>query len=208
MLLGRLVGGGLNYGARRGARIASDMASAIALCRVPSWSTIPTARPCRPEMQSPRPKSAITRSSVVFRPTGPGSRTANLTINHNAAGSPLIVGLSGTGTNRNATLCLNSERLVFPAQRVGTAGPELTVTLTNCGQSPLVIQNVAISGNRDDFIENSNRRCNGVIIPVNGICTVGYQFRPMTTGNRVAVLTINSNSQQGQRQIEMTGTGN
>jgi hypothetical protein len=145
---------------------------------------------------------------VIFRPVTEGSRTANLIINHNAAGSPTVVALSGIGGNQNGILQPVPNSLVFSSRPVGTTSQELIITLRNIGSGSLLMQNITRDGDAADFIENTSRSCRNTTIPPNGSCIIGYQFRPTQFGNRRAFLIITNNGEDGTQEVELTGTGN
>src|SRR5438045_1165520 len=96
---------------------------------------------------------------IGARSWGSASRTAgrranaSLEISHNDGrpASPHAVALSGTGIVPGMTL--SAGVLSFGKQRVGTTSGEQTVTLTNSGPAPLVIQRADVEGdNAAEFI--------------------------------------------------------
>jgi hypothetical protein len=70
--------------------------------------------------------------SVTFRPTNPGTLFGLVTITDNAATSPHIISLVGTGVPPAITL--STTDLTFGGQNVRTTSPPETVTLTNNGR--------------------------------------------------------------------------
>ena len=90
---------------------------------------------------------AMCTASVTFTPGAPGSRTASVSITDNAAGSPQMVSLSGTGT------ALPTLTSVSPAS--GPQGSNVNVTLTgtnfvtpvtvNFGGAGVTVANVVVA---------------------------------------------------------------
>src|ERR1700737_867431 len=77
------------------------------------------------------------RVNVTLTPTAIGARTGTLTITENAAGSPQVIPLGGTGVA--PFLTLDATSLNFGPQAVGTTSAAKTVTLTHTGTDTLNI---------------------------------------------------------------------
>src|SRR3989454_637470 len=89
-------------------------------------------------------------TSISFTPAAPGARAATVTIPDDAAGSPQLVSLAGTGIVPAVTLAPTN--LAFGAQRISTSNPAQAVTLTNSGTATLSITSIALAGsNPGDF---------------------------------------------------------
>ena len=80
--------------------------------------------------------------TVQFMPAALGVRTGTLTITANAAGSPLTVPLTGTGTAPHVSFSPSTQLDFGSTQQVGAPGMTKTVTLTNDGTGPLTISSV------------------------------------------------------------------
>jgi len=92
--------------------------------------------------------------SVTFDPATTGAYTGSLTIADDAASSPQVVTLSGTGIASAApVVSLSSASLSFTAQVIGTSSAAQVVTLTNTGTADLVVSGISASG---DFAESDN----------------------------------------------------
>src|SRR5207253_1830989 len=70
---------------------------------------------------------------IAFSPSDKGVRSGAVTITDDAANSPQVIALTGTGT----VVELSPTSLNFGDQRVGTISPPQTVRLTNTGSTPL-----------------------------------------------------------------------
>jgi VCBS repeat protein/centrosomal CEP192-like protein/ASPM-SPD-2-Hydin domain-containing protein len=144
--------------------------------------------------------------SVTFKPTATGSRTASVSFTDNAAGSPQSVSLTGTGVI--AAVTLSPLTLTFTAQLITTASAAQTVTLTNSGTAPLTISSIALSGtNSGDFSETNTCPAPAATLATGANCTISVTFKPSTTGNRVASVTVTDNASGGPQSASLTGTG-
>jgi hypothetical protein len=144
---------------------------------------------------------------VSFTPTVLVAETYQLAINDNAAGSPHLVTLTGTGINQYTTVLFTPPKLVFPAQIMNTSSPPETVTMTNNGTSgvPLTITAIATTG---DFESTNNCPTTPFTLPVGQSCSFNVTFTPTATGTRTGTLTITDNVASGASSVPLTGVGN
>ncbi len=136
--------------------------------------------------------------NVTFAPTAPGSRTATLSVNDNASGSPQAASLTGTGTAPVASLSPGS--FAFASQPAATSSSAQTFTLSNTGNATLDIAGIGFAGaNAGDFSQTTT--C-GTTLAANSICTIAVFFTPAASGSRSASLTVtdNSNGASGSAQ--------
>jgi hypothetical protein len=144
--------------------------------------------------------------NVTFSPGAPGSRTAILTANDNASGSPQTVNLTGTGTAPTASLSPSS--LAFASQPAATSSSPQTFALANTGNAALDIASIAFAGaNASDFSQSAT--C-GATLAANSNCTIAVLFTPGASGSRSASLTVTDNSNGGSGSTQsstLTGTG-
>ncbi len=104
--------------------------------------------------------------NVVFAPASSGTRTGNLTFNDNAANSPQVVGLSGTGIPPLA---------VQPA-----AGASTSATVSAGGTAVFNLSLASISG----FSGTATLSCSGA--PLNSRCTVSPTAITLPSGGSAA----------------------
>ena len=141
--------------------------------------------------------------NVTFTPTATGNRSSTVAISDNAAGSPQIVNLSGTGTN--ATVSLSPTSVTFGNQPVSTTSAAQTVTLANTGGSAVTISSIAITGtNSGDFGQTNN--CPSSLAS-NSSCAVNVTFTPTATGSRSAALTVTDSATGSPQAASLTGVG-
>jgi hypothetical protein len=138
---------------------------------------------------------------VAFSPSDKGVRSGAVTVTDDAANSPQIIALTGTGT----VVQLSPPNLNFGNQSVGTISPPRTVTLTNTGSTPLNIRGVGIVGsNFGDFVETTT--C-GSSVPANSSCTIDVRFAPTATGRRGASIKVRDDGGGGAQAVALRGAG-
>jgi hypothetical protein len=149
--------------------------------------------------------------SVTFTPSAEGQRTAAIQFTDNNVavnGSTQTVGLSGTGAG--PLVSISGAPVIFGNQQVGTASGPATVSLSNLGNGPLTITNVALGGaNPGDFSLTNSCPLNPSQLPMFGSCSDTITFTPLAVGTRTATLTFtdNNNAIPGSTQtVTITGT--
>ncbi len=142
--------------------------------------------------------------NVYFTPAGPGARSASLNFTDNAAGSPQIVTLSGTGTG--AEMSLAPASLTFPATFNGTSSAALTVTLKNAGNVSLILS--AMTAPAPFAILASGTTCStATAIAAGSSCTVAITFTPTSIGDASGNLTFTDNAPGSPQSVALSGTG-
>lgn len=139
--------------------------------------------------------------TAVFTPTAAGTRTANISVADNAAGSPQTVTLTGTGTTGGPAATISPLNLTFASQNLNTSSPSQTVTLSNTGSGTLSITNIVASG---DYSQTNN--CGTSLAPA-ASCTVTVTFKPSWTGTRAGYITFSDNNSSTQQTVTLTGAG-
>ncbi|OYT99266.1 MAG: hypothetical protein CFE40_05195 [Burkholderiales bacterium PBB1] len=144
---------------------------------------------------------------LAFAPTAIGARNANLSIAHNATGSPSTVTLNGTGTAApQPTISLNATTKTFTSQTVGTTSAAQTVTVTNSGSAPLGFTGFTLTGTAAGDFTRGGTCATSTPLAAASTCTVTIAFAPTATGTRSATLTIASNASNGNAAVTLSGT--
>lgn len=143
--------------------------------------------------------------NITFTPTVLVAETQQLTIKDNAAGSPHLVTLTGTGLTGATTVEFTPSSLVFPAENLNVTSPPQTVSMVNNGDTPLTVTNITASG---DFSETNNCPATPFTLPQNGSCAFQITFTPTSTGTLQGGLVVTDNVLAGTSSITLTGTGN
>ncbi len=140
---------------------------------------------------------------ATFSPTATGTRPGTIVVADNAADSPQVVPLSGTGIAPAVALAPAS--LAFPGQNVGSASAPGSVTLTNNGTGALTLTGISISGtNGGDFSESNT--C-GTSLAAGASCAISAIFMPTAAGSRSANLMVSDNAPGSPQMVPLAGTG-
>ena len=125
--------------------------------------------------------------SATFSPQAINASSGTITIRDNASSKPQFVELMGTGT----VVKLVPTQLNFPPQKVGTKSGTERIQLTNTGSSALNFPPQAIGIGGTDYynFQQSNNCPNS--LTAGSSCTISVIFRPSTTGERTAFITVN-----------------
>ncbi len=149
--------------------------------------------------------SAKCTITLEFKPAAKASYSASVSIKDNAAGSPQTIALSGTGIAATPVATLSAMSVAFGNQTKGITSAAKTVTLTNSGTAALTGVAISLAGTAPaDFVESNN--C-GTSLAVAAKCTVTVEFKPSSTGNYTASLSIKDNATGSPQTIALSGTG-
>ena len=114
------------------------------------------------------------------------------------------VTLSGIGVAPPGVSLSPVGPVVFAATPVGVGSAAQTVTLTNNGGLPLVLQSVAVTG--DFAIAAGGNNC-GTTVAVSTACTMQVVFTPSVSGPRTGALTVTDNATNSPQVLQLSGTG-
>lgn len=90
--------------------------------------------------------------------------------------------------------------LTFANQNTGTVSAAQNVVLSNFGEAPLDISNIAASA---DFLQSDN--C-GPSLTAGSSCSIGVSYAPTTTGTKIGTVTITDNAFTGAQTVALSGT--
>ena len=139
----------------------------------------------------------LTYAPLLQSPTAtPVTDTGTLTIEGDAASTPILITLTGSSTSttastaapRLATYTLSEGGLAFFTTAVGDISPAQTVTLINTGNLPLNVRNLQTT---PDFPATTT--CSQPIAP-QASCTFSLTFSPQSTGPRTGALQISTDA--------------
>ena len=147
-------------------------------------------------------KSATCTLSVTFTPSNTGSIKGAVSIASTGAGSPQVVGVSGTG---QVPVTVSPTSLTFAAQTVGTTSPPKSVTLTNNSGGTLAISSIVASG--DFTAAPSGTVPCGPTVAAGATCTFSVTFTPNVTGTISGAVTVSHSAPLGPAVIKLTGKG-
>ena len=147
------------------------------------------------------PAGASCVISVTFSPTAIGNRYGSVVLTDNAADSPQIVPLAGSGVP-SAAVAFSPTSLNFPNQIVNTTSAPLLVTLTNTGAAAMSITSIASA--TSEFSELNT--CGSGLAP-GASCTISVTFTPAISGPRAGTITVTDNAPGSPHQVPLTGSG-
>ena len=138
---------------------------------------------------------------MAFNPSAERVRTGGVTITDDAANSPQIIKLKGTGT----VVQVSPSALDFGDQVVGTTSDTQTARITNTSTEDLHISGIGLGGaNFGDFAETTT--C-GPRLAAGGSCTIDVTFTSTARGGRHASLLIADDGGGSPQRVPLTGTG-
>jgi hypothetical protein len=140
---------------------------------------------------------------VVFAPARPGTFGARLDIASNHPDGARQVALSGIGVPEPvADLEVSAMGLGFGNQALGVTAEGRHVRLTSVGTIPVQLGSFSITG---EFAVDPGG-CPASLAP-EASCEIVITFRPLATGPRSGVLTIESDARDGPATVSLTGVG-
>jgi hypothetical protein len=142
-----------------------------------------------------------TSFTVTFAPTSGIAASGSVSITSNAPGSPLIIGLTGTGTTTQAQMTISPATLPFNNVNVGGSLAQ-NVTLTNTGNTALNITAASITGTGYTMNLTAPKT---IAAGATSILTV--TFTPTSAGSFSGSVSISSNAPGSPATIALTGTG-
>jgi hypothetical protein len=151
------------------------------------------------------------RVGVTFAPTTSGAKSASLSFTDDAAASPQLVTLSGTGTVPVAGLA--PANIPFGNQTIATSSATTDVTLTNTGLAQLNLTSITLTGT-DTTQFTLGAPTSGTACPLGASnlaaganCKVGVKFSPTTTGAKSASVSFADDAVGSPQTVPLTGMG-
>jgi hypothetical protein len=144
-----------------------------------------------------------TSISALFKPTAAKADTGTITITSNAAGSPSLVGLSGTGTTgaTPAALTATPNSITFGSVAVGSEETQ-TIHLENTGGEAAAISKMTISG--------TGVSVSGMTAPMTlaagQTANLTVTYKPVAAGTLTGSVSIASNATDPTIRIGVNAT--
>jgi hypothetical protein len=140
--------------------------------------------------------------NVGFAPKNVGTLTGELTVSDQYRAQ--TVTLTGIGLAPPGVSLSPYSTVTFPATGVGIQAAAQTVTLTNNGGVPLVVENIGIVG---DFVIVPGGNTCGSTVAVSVACTMQVAFAPTVGGPRAGTLTVTDNAANSPQTLTLAGSG-
>jgi len=143
--------------------------------------------------------------AITFTPASAASFAATLSIADNAAGSPQIVTLTGTGTAPPAPVAsLTPSSLTFSAIAGSTSAAQ-TATLKNTGNAAMTIGGITIAG--ADATDFSTTNTCGSSLAAGASCAISVSFTPASVASFTASLSVADDAAGSPQTVSLSGTG-
>ena len=108
------------------------------------------------------------------------------------------------GRATGPVILLSSSAISFGSVVQGNTSSIRSVVISNAGNSPLIISQVSLSGpNSNQFTQENN--C--ATVPAGGSCTISTAFKPTTTGDKIATISISHNATGSPSTLSLSGSG-
>ncbi len=138
--------------------------------------------------------------TITFAPTTAGAQQADLVFDHNAAGSPFLFHVTGTGVGPEPIFRVVPTSLNF-GNKPPLSSNNLTVTVYNDGVlDPLIISSATIAA--PEFVVNPT----SANIPSGGSQIFTVTFTPPAVGNYTGTLVFDDNA-GGPHNVGLSGNG-
>ena len=147
--------------------------------------------------------NATCQIAVVFTPNAINSFTSQISIVHNAAGSPALVALTGAGTPITVAQISVPASIAFGDQIIASSGTQ-SLNITNTGTATLNVSAITLTGT-DAASYTTAGTCTS--INAGASCAITITFTPTTVGAKSAQIAIASNA-NGQPSVTVNLTGN
>lgn len=148
------------------------------------------------------PNSSVT-FNAVFAPSSSSAVSGSITLVTNGVPSPLVIGVTGTGSGVQASLGLSPSSLNFSTVAEGSS-KTLSSTLTNTGNSNIDISSVKVSG--AGF--SASGVSGGTILMPGQSTALIVTFSPSSVGSTTgASVTIASNAANSPAIVSLGGAG-
>jgi hypothetical protein len=140
--------------------------------------------------------------NVAFAPKNVGTISGQLAVSDQYRTQ--AVTLTGIGVAPPGVSLSPFSTVTFPASGVGVTSAAQTVTLTNNGGVPLLVQSIVITG---DFVIVPGSNSCGSTVTVSAACTMQVAFAPTVGGPRAGTLTVTDNAANSPQTLSLTGSG-
>jgi hypothetical protein len=143
--------------------------------------------------------------NIAFSPSAQKYYSANLMVNDNAASSPQIVALAGSGVAR-VSYTPPVGGIYFYNQLASTLSTPQPITLQNNQSVPLNFSSITSTSDYP-FATNCGNGHGGGSLPARASCAIQVSFDPQVVGQRLATLSIVADTPASPIQIPLQGTG-
>jgi hypothetical protein len=152
-----------------------------------------------PQTLAPQATVAFT---VTFGPTATGTVSGSVSVGSTAPGSPLVIGLSGTGAVAQAQIAANPTTVSFGTVAVSSTNSQ-PIILTNGGTATLTFSQITVTGTGFGQTGLST----STTIAAGAQMTFNATFAPTSTGAVTGTISLSTNAPSSPLVINLSGTG-
>lgn len=150
--------------------------------------------------------SASCTTTILFKPTNSGTRTATLLFTDSDSTSPQEVSVSGTGTGGAGSVTAAPASLSFGSINTGAASGSQAITISNTTSSAVSLSAGAITGaNASEFAVTSTT-C-GASLAASATCAANIDFAPTSAGAASATWSLTDSNSTTPLTVSLAGTG-
>ncbi len=149
---------------------------------------------------------------VLFTPRADGPRSATLLISDDIGGGYQRVVLTGNDIAGTPGISFTPTSLTFGDQAVGTTSAAQSLTVSNPGDTTLMITGLSFGGmNAGDFVFPANfvlpTSASPLSIAAKSSAAIPVSFKPTATGARSATLMVTDNAAGSPQPVALGGNG-
>jgi len=142
---------------------------------------------------------------IYMKPTAAGPRSATVTFNDDASGSPHVITVNATAISD--TVSMSQTNLDFGSFPIASQTPNVYVYYVNQGSAATTISSTTLGGtNPGDFVLNAYSCGANSTVGASSYCYLYLAFKPTAAGTRSATITI-ADSTGTDQVVNLTGTG-
>ncbi len=147
--------------------------------------------------------------SITFTPGAEGTRSANIAFYDSTGGFPHGIALLGSGGTSAPMVQLTPQSITFADQSVGTSSASRSIAVTNIGNANLQITGLTIGGSDFAFAPSfaPPTAASPINLAANASTSFPVIFKPTTTGQRSANLSMTDNAGDSPQLAPLSGTG-
>ena len=144
--------------------------------------------------------------SVTFSPLANGTRTAALSITHNAVGSPTAVSLTGTGVA--SSFSMSPSPIGFSNVNINTTKSQ-SVSVKNTGSIAFTLTSATVTGAQAASFTITGAGCIGTSLAAGKTCNITVNFKPTQRIAYSGTLNVFGDSTTAPNPVTnaLTGTG-
>jgi DNA-binding beta-propeller fold protein YncE len=136
-----------------------------------------------------------------------GDYSATLTETDSAGNTAVATRTVDIASPPTPTFSASASSLVFGQQQLGSRSAAQTLTVTNTGNAPLILDDVTLGGADVSDFDIVTDGCAGQTLAAGASCSVAVVFTPAAAGAAAATLAVSDDAQGSPQSVALSGTG-